>query len=81
MKILLITEIYPSTVHGTKNETVICHYFAKEWTKLGHEVKVIRFNPLLPWYYTLAGKILKPFFKKKSWSIFFLNTYRKKRNV
>lgn len=77
MKILLITEIYPSLVHGTKNETVICHYFAKEWTKLGHEVKVIRFNPLLPWYYSVLGKLLQPFFKKKSWSVLFLNTYRK----
>lgn len=80
MKILLITEIYPSPTHGTKNETVICHYFAKEWAKLGHEVKSVRFNPLLPWYYVLLGKIIHPFFKKKNWSVTFLNTYRKEES-
>lgn len=77
MKILLLTEIYPSPTHGTKNETVICHYFAKEWTKLGHEVKAVRFNPLLPWYYVLFGRFLHLFYKKKNWSVTFLNTYRK----
>ena len=80
MKILLITEIYPSPKHGTKDETIICHYFAKEWTKLGHEVKVVRFNPLLPLYYTLVAKLLKPFFKKKNWSVNFLNSYRKQES-
>lgn len=75
MKILLITEIYPSPTHGTVNETRICHYFATEWAKLGHEVRVIHFNPLLPWYYTLVGKVLKPFVKK-NWSVFFKNNYR-----
>lgn len=75
MKILLITEIYPSPRHGTINETRICHYFANEWAKMGHQVRVIHFNPLLPWYYTIVGKILRPFVKK-NWSVLFKNNYR-----
>lgn len=76
MNILLITEIYPSPTHGTVNETRICHYFATEWTKMGHEVRVVHFNFLLPWYYTIVGKVLRPFFKNNNWSVFFKNSYR-----
>ena len=42
MNILLLTTIYPSpTEMGISPDTKAIHYFAKEWKKAGHNVKVI----------------------------------------
>ena len=40
-RILLITNIYSDPDINILNKTDVCHYFAKEWVKMGHEVKVI----------------------------------------
>lgn len=39
--ILLITSLYPSNDAKFKNNTSVCHYFAKEWVKMGYKVRVI----------------------------------------
>jgi len=61
MKILMLTTIYPSPDVNLLNSTNVCHYFAKEWVKEGHEVKVI-FN--YPIYTPVLHKIAKIFEKK-----------------
>lgn len=49
MQILLITTMYPTPLRpGTK----ICHYFAREWAKMGHEVLVIHYRSMFPRIYT-----------------------------
>lgn len=45
-KILLLTTIYPSPDFSLLNSTNVCHYFAKEWVKLGYEVRVIFNYPI-----------------------------------
>jgi glycosyltransferase involved in cell wall biosynthesis len=60
--ILVLTSCYPS--NELQNTTSIVHYFAKEWAKEGHEVRVIHNHTIFPRiYYFLAGflrvKILK----------------------
>lgn len=51
MKILLISSIYPIPNIPVLGGTSVCHYFAKEWIKQGHEVMVINtytvYHPLL----------------------------------
>lgn len=44
--ILLITTIYPLPEgnHGTS----VCHYFAREWVKMGYQVRVIHFQTVFP---------------------------------
>lgn len=54
--ILLLTSIYPSENNGG---TPVCHYFARDWVKLGYNVIAIHIHPLFPIFYYWAAKILK----------------------
>ena len=61
-KILMLTTIYPAPDLNLLNNTNVCHYFAKEWVKMGYEVKVI-FNypiyfPIFHWIAKFAEKKL-----------------------
>lgn len=40
-QILLITSLYPADDIKFKNNTAVCHYFAKEWVKMGYLVRVL----------------------------------------
>ena len=39
--ILMLTTIYPSPDFVMLNNTDVCHFFSKEWVKMGYKVKVI----------------------------------------
>ena len=54
--ILILTSLYPSTDIKVINGTSVCHYFAKEWKKQGHNVKVV-------YNYNNYPRILYPFLK------------------
>lgn len=54
--ILLLTSIYPSENNGG---TPVCHYFARDWVKLGYNVVAIHTHPLFPFFYYWGAKILK----------------------
>ena len=52
-KILLLSTIYPAP--DLKYGTSVCHYFTKEWVKMGYEVKVIHYQVVYPYlFYWLA---------------------------
>ena len=61
MRILLISTMYPTPLRpGTR----VCHYFAREWVKMGHEVMVIHYRSMFPRIYTdLAGLFPKLAYK------------------
>lgn len=40
-RILLLSSLYPSDDIKFKNNTAVCHYFAKDWVKMGYHVRVI----------------------------------------
>ena len=46
MKILMLTSVYASDDIQILNNTSVCHYFAREWVKNGHDVKVIYSYPI-----------------------------------
>lgn len=53
MNILLITTMYPDPL---RPGTEICHYFTREWVKMGYNVLVINYRSMFPRFYTdLAG--------------------------
>ena len=56
MKVLLITTMYPGPLRPVTTD--ICHFFAKEWVKIGHEVLVIHYRSLFPAIYTTMAKLL-----------------------
>ena len=46
MNILLLSIIYPLP---TDNKgTSVCHYFAREWVKMGHNVRVVHYQAVYP---------------------------------
>lgn len=53
-KILLLTTIYPLPSKENRG-TSVCHYFAREWVKMGYDVRVIHFQSVFPQpFYWLA---------------------------
>lgn len=64
--ILLLTSLYPCDDIKILNNTSVCHYFAKEWLKMGYNVRVI-FN------YNLYPAVFYPFlmlFRKRMANVF-----------
>lgn len=45
-KILLLTTIYPSPDFKIANNTNVVHYFAREWVKMGYDVRVVFNYPI-----------------------------------
>ena len=53
LNILLLTTMYPDPLRPA---TEICHYFTREWVKMGHNVLVVNYRSMFPRIYTdLAG--------------------------
>lgn len=61
-KILMLTTIYPAPDLNLLNNTNVCHYFAKEWVKMGYDVKVVFnypiYSPVFHWIAKFAEKKL-----------------------
>ena len=52
-RILFLSTLYPDPM---RPGTPVCHYFTKEWVKMGHEVEVITLRSMFPPIYTfMAG--------------------------
>lgn len=64
--ILLLTNIYPIDKFKLYSSTSVCHYFAKEWVKNGHHVKVVYnysiYNSILHWISKYLYKSISGFF-------------------
>lgn len=53
-KILLLSTIYPLPSKDNKG-TSVCHFFTREWVKMGYDVRVIHFQAVFPLpFYWLA---------------------------
>lgn len=62
--ILLLTPIYPADdIPG--NTTPVVHYFAKEWVKLGYNVKVMHYPSNFPFVMRWGAKILHSYLEAK----------------
>ena len=55
MKILFISTMYPNPL---RDDTPVCHFFAKEWKDMGHEILVVHYRSMFPYIYLLAAKML-----------------------
>lgn len=76
-KILLLSTIYPRP--GGKVGTHVCHFFAKEWVKMGYEVKVVHIQAIYPrFFYWIARLNQKKVAAKTSAVIY---THRDDENV
>lgn len=64
-KILLLTNIYPTT-DSNYSGTKVCHYFTKEWVRMGYEVQVVHFESVFPRSYSFAGLLFKSLIQAKT---------------
>src|SRR5690606_34211388 len=64
MNILLMSSKYPGLI-SEKGFTPVVHYFAKEWVKMGHNVKVIHNQSKFPKILYLTPKFIINFFESK----------------
>lgn len=70
MNILLISTIYPMPGpenHGTK----VCHFFAQEWMKMGHNVRVVHYQAVYPRPFYWAAKLMRNFLAAKTGAVIY----------
>lgn len=70
MNILLITTIYPipgSVNYGTK----VCHYFAKEWIRMGQNVRVVHYQAVYPRPFYWAARVMRNFLAAKTGAVIY----------
>lgn len=70
MNILLITTIYPMpgpVNHGTK----VCHFFAQEWIKMGHNVRVVHYQAVYPKPFYWVAKLMRNFLAAKTGAVIY----------
>lgn len=52
--ILFISTMYPTPLRPS---TKVCHYFVRQWKKMGYEVLVIHFRSMFPAIYTIMASL------------------------
>ena len=73
--ILLLTSLYPSDDIKILNNTAVCHYFAKEWVKMGYNVRVVFCYHCYPDYFYPFLKIAsKTLANKTGISVMYINS-------
>ncbi len=76
--ILLLTTIYP--LPSSKNRgTPVCHYFTREWVKLGYKVKVIHFLAVYPIFFYWAACLFRNLIAAKTGAVVYVE--REKKDV
>jgi L-malate glycosyltransferase len=55
--ILFVTTMYPTPQWNL--DTPVCHYFAKEWRKMGYNVKVIHYQSIFPIFFYWALSLFR----------------------
>lgn len=70
MNILLLTSIYP--IPGPENQgTKVCHFFAKEWTEMGHNVVSVHYQATYPAPFYWAAKLFQKKLAAKTGAIIY----------
>lgn len=63
--VLLITNIYP-TNNPNYGGTHVCHFYTREWVKMGYNVRVIHFDSLFPKPYYWVGRLFQSLIQAKT---------------
>lgn len=68
MNILLLSTIYPLPTKDNQG-TAVCHYFAKEWANEGHNVKVIHYQAVYPFFFYWVAKVARNLIAAKTGAV------------
>lgn len=74
--ILLITNIYP-TNNPNYGGTHVCHFYTREWLKMGYNVRVIHFDSLFPKPYYWVGRLFQSLIQAKTGCVADIDTSTK----
>ncbi len=74
--ILLLTNIYPMN-DSAYDGTPVCHFFTREWGKMGYNVKVVHFMSLFPEPYYWVGRLFGEQIAAKTGCVTYSNPSRK----
>jgi len=69
-KILLITNIYPLQTPENQG-TPVCHFFARDWVKLGYIVVVLHVQAVYPAPFYWAAKLFQKFIAAKTGAVIY----------
>jgi glycosyltransferase involved in cell wall biosynthesis len=62
MFILILTSEYPNQL--SKYDTPVVHYYAAEWVKMGHNVRVVHYRSVFPSLLYFVARLFKFFIKR-----------------
>ena len=62
MKILISTAEYPNP--NSNYDTPVVHFYAKEWVKMGHSVRVIHYRSVFPSFFYAVARLFKSLIKR-----------------
>lgn len=65
-KILLITPLYPIPTKDSRI-TPVCHFFAREWKKMGYDIISVHLQPVHIWMWHLAVRLIGNYGSKTSY--------------
>lgn len=68
MNILLISTIYPLNTKDNQG-TSVCHYFTKEWAAEGHNVRVVHYQAIYPFFFYWAAKVARKLITAKTGAV------------
>lgn len=71
--ILMLTNIYP-TNDPSYEGTPVCHFFTREWVKMGYRVRVVHFESRFPSLYYKIGGLFQQKIMAKTGCVVDLNT-------
>lgn len=69
----MLTNIYP-TNDPSYEGTHVCHFFTREWVKMGYDVRVIHFESLFPSFYYVIGGLFQQAIMAKTGCVVNMNT-------
>lgn len=62
LKILILTAEYPNP--NSTYDTPVVHFYAKEWLKMGHSVRVIHYRSVFPSIFYSVARLFKSYIKR-----------------
>lgn len=70
-RILMVTSLYPVDNQVILHNTNVCHYFAREWVKMGYEVRVVFNYNVYPWFFYFLYKVFGSLISKRTGNAIF----------
>ena len=79
-KILMLTTLYPVGNQMILHNTNVCHYFAREWVKMGYEVRVVFNYNVYPWFYYFFYRLFGALISKRTGKAIFAERLKQKHD-